>query len=165
MPKTYSKSDTLKRIAQGLIPNHHPELVTARIEYLFVDKGASKGGRELYGKAQKLSGVSEFLVEADFLITVAEDRWRDLTPDQQTAVVDHLLEHCTGEEDEQNGSMKWKVREPDTQEFASILNRHGAWHDGLVSFVEVAKSIDIDSIAAEEGEVNLAENLVTETVN
>lgn len=164
MPKTYSESETLKRIATGLIPNHHPELVNARIKYLFVDKGASKGGRELYGKAQKLSGVSEFLVEADFLLVMAEDKWRDLNADQQTAVVDHFLECCTGEEGE-DGSMAWKIREPDTQEFSSILSRHGAWHEGLVAFVEVAKAIDVETIAAEEGEVNLADSVVTESLN
>lgn len=165
MPKVYSESETLHRIAQGLIPNHHPDLATARIKYLFVDKGASKGGRPLYGKAQKLSGVTEFLVEHDFLITVAEDRWRDLTPDQQTALVDHLLECCTSEEEEEGGALKWKVREPEVQEFTSILDRHGAWHEGLTAFVNVAKALDLDQIAEQEGEVNLADNLVTGSLN
>lgn len=163
MPKTFSHSETIQRIAQGLIPNHHPELATARIMYVFVDKGASKGGRELFGKAQKLSGFVEWAVEHDFLITVAEDRWRELTAEQQLAVVDHLLESCTGEEEEGSGEMKWKVREPEIQEYASILDRHGAWNEGLQAFVEVAKAINIDAIVQQEGEVNLAENLLVET--
>jgi Putative phage metallopeptidase len=164
MPRIYSESDTLMRIAQGLIPNHHPELASARIKYLFVDKGASKGGRELFGKAQKVSGVNEFLIEHDFLITVSEEKWRDLTAKQRHALMDHLLECCTGEEDEKSGgAMKWKIREPEVQEFASILDRHGVWHDGLTQFIQIAQAIDLDTIVQEEGEVNLAENLVNTT--
>lgn len=166
MPKMYSTADVVERIASGLIPNHHPEIAEARIMYVFVDKSSSKGGRPVWGKVQKLSGVNEWALEHDFLILVAQDKWQELNNDQQIALVDHLLERCTAEVDEQDGSSTWKVREPDTQEFASILDRHGAWHEGLTAFVEVAKAVDLDTIAETEGEVNLAESLVeTETLN
>jgi hypothetical protein len=165
MAKTFRESEVVQRIASGLIPNHHPEIADARIMYVFVDKASSKGGREVWGKAQKLSGFSEWALDHDFVIFVAEDKWVELNQDQQTALVDHLLERCTSEVDD-DGEVKWKVREPDTQEFAIILDRHGIWHDGLKSFVEVAKAVDLDALAESEGEVDLASDLVsTDTLN
>ena len=78
-------------------------------------------------------------------------------------MVDQLLERCTAEENDADGSMDWKVRDPEVHEFATILQRYGAWHDGLRTFVEVAKAIDLDTLVAEEGEVDLAESLVETT--
>ena len=78
------------------------------------------------------------------------------------ALVDHLLERCTGEEDEKTGDMKWSIREPEVQEFATILRRHGAWHIGLTSFVEVAQSIELDEVIQEEAEIDI-EDLVDQT--
>ena len=57
-----------------------------------------------------------------------------------------LLERCTGEEDEQNGDMKWTTREPDVAEFTVILRRHGAWNDDLAGFASVAKTVDVESL-------------------
>lgn len=165
MGRIFSESETLERIATRLIPNHHPELATARIKYLFVDKGASKGGRELYGKASKLSGINEFLIQADFLIVISEEKWRDLQEDQKTALMDHFLECCTGEEDEKTGDMIWKCREPDTQEFVSILQRHGAWHDGILPLIQVAQAINLEGIIQDEGEVNLADEVLETSLN
>lgn len=154
MAKVFSEAESVRSIAAGLIANYHPELGTARIRYVFQDKANLKGGVEVYGQTKKVSGVSEYLLEVDFLIVVAEDKWTEMANDQQTALVDHLLERCTGEEDEKTGEMKWKVREPDVQEFASILRRHGAWNDSLSGFVSVAKEINIDEIAQEEAGVS-----------
>ena len=45
--------------------------------------------------------------------------------------------------------MKWSTREPDVQEFAAILRRHGAWNEDLAAFTVIAKEIDVDSIVQE----------------
>lgn len=158
MAKTYSEAETAEQIALGLIPNYHPELATARILYLFVDKASSKNGREVWGKPKRVSGVLEYVAEKDFLIEIAKDKWDTLSGIQRTALVDSLLECCTGEEDAENGgAMKWKIRDPDVQEFTSILQRYGAWHVGLHSFVSVAKEIKLDTIIAEEAEIDLSD--------
>lgn len=157
MSKTYSEAESVKAISGGLIANYHPELATARLGYIFVDKASSKGGVEVLGKTRKISGPLEFLLELDFLIEIAEDQWATLSQEQRLALVDHLLERCTGEEDEKSGEMKWKIREPDVQEFASILRRHGAWNDQLSGFVSVAQEIEVDTLAREEAGVDTAE--------
>jgi len=163
MSKTYSEADTVETIATGLIPNYHPELADARIGYVFVDKASTKGGVELFGKVKKFSGYLEWALEMDFLVEVAGDKWNELDEPSRTAVVDHLLERCTGEEDEKTGAMNWIIREPDVQEFSSILGRHGAWNTSLHGFVAIAKSVNLDGLVEEEAE-NLAEGLLeTET--
>ena len=157
MPKVYSEAESVRSIAGGLIANYHPELATARLRYIFVDKASGKGGIDILGKTRKISGPLEYLLELDFLIEVAADKWVELNNERRTALVDHLLERCTGEENEKSGEMVWKIREPDVQEFASILRRHGAWNDQLTGFVSVAHEIQVDTIAREEAGVDTTE--------
>lgn len=146
MSKEYSEAESVEEMAQQAIPMFHPHLATARIAYLFVDKGSMKAGKPVLGKARKVSGALEFLLERDFIIEVALDFWNDLGDGQRQALVDHLLERCFGEEEEESGEMSWSVREPDVQEFSSILRRHGAWNESLAGFVSVAKLVNIDEM-------------------
>jgi hypothetical protein len=150
MPKIYEEAASVSSIAGGLIPNYHPELATARIHYVFINEATQKGGHEVLGKARKLAGYQLWALEKDFVVEVALDKWNELSEPQRTALTDHLLERCFGEEDEESGEMKWKLREPDVQEFSTILERHGAWHESLVGFVTIAHSLNIDEIAEEE---------------
>ncbi len=149
MAKTYSTAESAEATAQHLIPLYHPELATARIRYISVDKGSTKNGRILPGKIRRISGALEYLLECDFLIEIAMDAWNELSEAQRQAAMDHLLERCTGEEDENTGDMKWTTREPDVSEFTAILRRHGAWNDDLTGFATVAKTVDIDGLVAE----------------
>lgn len=149
MAREYGPAESVEEIAQRLIPTYHPELATARIVYIFVDKASKKGGKPVLGKARRVSGVLEFLLEQDFIVEVALECWNELSERQRTALVDHLLETCTGVEDEQNGEMKWGVREADVREFTSILNRHGAWTDELSGMVEVAQRLNLEARAQE----------------
>lgn len=152
MPKDYSPAESVESIAGGLIPNYHPELLTARIMYVFLSEASKKNGKEVPGTAKKLTGFSEWALEQDFVLTVALDVWNTLTENQRMALVDHLLERCTGEEDEESGEMVWKMRDPDVQEFPNILYRHGAWNENLQGFVSTAQGVNIDQVIAEETE-------------
>lgn len=163
MAKEYSDADdTVGFIAKGLIGNYHPELAEARILYIFVSEASKKGGVELYGRVKKVSGFNEWYMEVDFIIEVAADKWNELDASQRTALVDHLLERCTGEENEKTGEMSWKIREPDVQEFESILNRHGAWHSTLAGFVSVAQKVNMTGLIEEE-EQDLNDEVVETT--
>ena len=158
MPKVYSEAETVEQIAGNLIPMFHPHLATARISYTFVDKASNKGGRPVPGSVKKITGLMEYHLERDFIIEVAADQWGTFSETQRRALVDHLLERCYGEEDEDGGGdMKWSLREPDVSEFSTILRRHGAWTAELAGFVSVAKQIDIDEVVAEAA----AEEVVT----
>ena len=124
--------DAAREIAEKLIPEHHPHLVSARLKYICRDKAAKKHGNLVYGKAYKMSRMYEYLVECDFIIEVALEVWNELSPTQRPALIDHLLAHCHGEENEETGDMTWSVRPPTTQEFPEVAERHGQWHEGLV---------------------------------
>ena len=151
MPRIYDNADAVEAIAKAIIPTYHPELATARIRYVYCDKAGSKGGKPVNGKVRKISGVLEFLLDTDFVMEIALDRWNEMTPEQRQALIDHMLERCWGEEDEEDAGaeMKWTLREPDVQEFSSILRRHGAWNDDLADFASVAKEIDLAAIVNE----------------
>jgi hypothetical protein len=146
MPHLFSTAESVESIAQQAIPMFHPHLATARITYIFVDKASMKNGRPVLGKVRKVSGVLEYLLDKDFLVEIPLDQWNDLADTQRHALVDHLLERCYGEENEENGEMKWSTREPDVQEFSTILRRHGAWNDELAGFVSVAKTVNVDEM-------------------
>lgn len=146
MSKTYGSAENVEAFAKRLIPTFHPELATARIAYIFVDVGSKKGGRTVAGKVRKVSGALEYLLELDFVVEVALDHWNDLSETQREALVDHLLERCFGEEDENTGEFKWIVRDPDVQEFSAILKRHGAWNEELSGFVSIAQETDVDQL-------------------
>lgn len=156
MSKEWTDAEEVETIANGLIGNYHAELAEARIWYVFVTQASKKGGVELFGRVKKVSGFNEWALERDFIIEVALDKWNPLDPAARTALVDHLLERCTGEEQE-DGSFKWKIREPDVQEFASILVRHGAWHAQLAGFVTVAQRVNLTGLIEEEEDLNETE--------
>lgn len=149
MAREYGPAESVVEIATHLIATYHPELASARIVYIFVDKASKKGGKLIPGKARRVSGAFEYLLNQDFIVEVALEVWNELSDRQRHALVDHLLESCTGVEDEQNGEMKWGMREADVREFTSILNRHGAWTDELSGMVEVAQRLNLEARAQE----------------
>jgi hypothetical protein len=150
MPKVYGTAELVETMATGLIPLFHPELATARFKYVFVDKASQKNGKPVRGKVRRITGILDFLIDTDFLMEIALDCWNEMQDSQRKALIDHLLESCTGEENEEDGgAMKWGVREPDVQEFAAILRRHGAWHEDLAAFTTIAKEIDVDTLVQE----------------
>jgi hypothetical protein len=153
--KVYGEADEVRDIAMQLIPTYHPELASATIRYIWVSEASKKNGKPLLAKASKVSDLQSYLIVGDgdeqlhFLMIFALDEWQKLDNRKRVALVDHMLEGCTGEEDEQNGDMKWTTRTPEVQEFTSILNRHGAWTEELSGMVEVANRLNLDARAQE----------------
>ncbi len=162
MPRIYANAESVKEIATRILPTYHSELATARIRYIFVDKASSRGGRPVLGKAKRVSGSLEFLLDTDFLVEVALDCWNEASERQRLALVDHLLETCTGVEDEESGGeMRWGIREPDVKEFSSILHRHGAWTKDLEGMVEVAQRLNLQDRIQEVAETQTSTQATT----
>jgi hypothetical protein len=156
MPKTWDKAASVENVAEGLIPNYHGELRSARILYSFVSEASRSSGVLIPGKSNKIPASQSWYTDYDFVVEVALDVWNDMAPSQRTALVDHLLSWCTGEQDESTGEMIWKRKQPDVHEFSDVLHRHGAWNEALQSFVSVAKAIQVSEIVDEESAVGLA---------
>lgn len=164
MGTVYGEAEEVGKIAEHLISNYHPELASARFRFLFKDKASKKGGRPVMGSIKKMSDQMLYLIEVDFLMEVPLEVWNELDNTKRTALVDHLLERCTGEESEESGEMKWSVREPDVHEFNSILRRYGAWTDELTQFATVVKSLDFNFMTEEqEDSSDVAEDLLQTT--
>lgn len=153
MATLYGEAEEVQKIADHLIATYHPELASAKFRYIFKDKASKKSGKPVMGTVKKMSDLMIFLIEADFMMEIPTEVWNELDNTKRTALVDHLLERCQGEEDEENGgAMKWKVREPDVHEFNSILRRYGAWTSELVEFSSVAKEMDLGFMTDETEE-------------
>jgi hypothetical protein len=144
MAKNYSSAETVQQLAESLIAQYHPELATARILYLFIEKAGKKGGKVIVGTVKVAGELIEYLGNVDFVMEIAMPEWNDASPQTRTALLDHLLERCTGEENPEDpgAAMKWKTREPDVHEFSTILQRYGAWNETLQAFVAVAQSVE-----------------------
>jgi hypothetical protein len=142
--QVYAEAEAVQAIANDLIATYHPTLATAKFRFLFKEKASKKGGKVQPGSVKKLSDQMLFLIDANFLMEIPLETWNEMDATKRVALIDHLLERCVGEEDEDGGGdMKWSVREPDVNEFATILRRYGAWHDDLAAFVSVGQSIDL----------------------
>lgn len=163
MPKLYGEAESAEEIANRLIPTYHSEIASARIQYIYEETASMKNGRPVLGKVRKISGPMEYLLEKDFLVMIALDCWNAMDESHRTALMDHLLERCSGEEDEKTGDMKWVLREPDVQEFTTILRRHGAWTVDLEGLVSVAKEIQIEERVQEVEDEAVEEQAVQST--
>lgn len=129
----YGDCDSLKEIAQALIPKDHDGLAEARIRYVLRSKASKRGGVPVPGNVYKMGGKFEFLTGCDFVVEVAGDIWNTMSPAQRTALTDHLLARCMGTPDEEDGdSMKYSLRPYSVQEFPEVAERRGPWNDSLI---------------------------------
>jgi predicted metallopeptidase len=153
MSVTYTDAPVVKEIAQGLIPQHHPHLEGARIEYVFRSKRLTSNGKIVAGKARKVTGLNAFLATKPpafgglpfFVIEIAQDVWDALPRPQQVALVDHELCHCFREIDDDTGEWELSIRPHDVEEFAEIVYRHGLWSQDLDHFVTNSKQLRLTS--------------------
>jgi len=135
----YWKADEAEDIAEQYM-RFHPDLIGARIAYVFKEKATMSDGRPIIGKPFKVPAKYQPLMEVaddgergyDFMIVIGADAWGEMSGDNKEAWVDYLLEQCYGEESTTNGEMKWKIRKPEVQAFPVILSRHGTnWDQGV----------------------------------
>lgn len=150
MATSYRQAASVERIANQLIPEHHPHLVGEPIRYVFRDEHAKKGGKAVMGSARKISGLNAYLALGDetdvegedvdpfFVIEIAEDIWARLSLAQRKALVDHELSHCIIEPDAKGAPTLGLVAH-DLEEFRTVVERHGLWMPDLV---EMARAID-----------------------
>lgn len=138
-----------------------------RIEYVFIDKAPTSGGRIILGRARRISGLNAVLAELPlynlelcqdprpfYVIEIAEDIWQALSPERRRALVDHELMHCKPDHND-NGDLVLKMRPHDLEEFAGIIRRHGLWTSaaermGRAVVEQLALALDgVDTFLAE----------------
>lgn len=150
---TYAYADEVAVIARNLITSHHHHLKDVRIEFLFRDKAARRRGRDVWGSARKVTGLTAFLgipredapttideaAELDpfFVVEIAKDVWDLITSKQRVALVDHELCHCAVRYNE-DGDAILAVAPHDVEDFEAIVRRHGLWNGDVGNFAKVA---------------------------
>lgn len=132
IPLLFDTFESAEQRALKLIPRFHHHLATAKIKYICRNRAAKRAGVPVPGNVYKMSGKFEFLTGYNFIIEIALEVWNDYNEQQRIALVDHLLTRCTGEEREDDGEIKWKVRPPEVQEFPEVAERNGQWNESLV---------------------------------
>lgn len=78
----------------------------------------------------------------DFILLLDTTFWEGATPHQREALVHHELmhaKHATDRDGEkrftEEGLPVWAIRPHDLEEFNQTVQRYGAWHDDITSFV------------------------------
>lgn len=170
MPNTYHPAPDVRRMAQGIISEHHSHLITNQVyvKFLFCEEPEKVKGREALGTARKESGLNAYLalcddpdvprsaafagdgkplVEEFFLIIIWRDFWksRDTTDHQRRALVDHELSHLWSEEQvdkdgHPTGKILLSLLPHDLEEFDRIVSRYGAWQPDIEAFAKALRS-------------------------
>lgn len=158
-------------VGRELIEEHHPHLLGVRVEFVFMDKTPRAKGKDVWGRAKKISGLSAFLADEHglredydpenpqefFVVEVSEEVWERLTAKGRRALVDHELSHLDIAHDD-DGNVKLAVVGHDITEFEGVLRRHGLWNETVEDFVKAGA----EQLTLEGGEG--AEDEVTTTI-
>lgn len=151
MTVTYTYAPDVAKIAGALIEEHHTHLDGIRIEYVFRSEAAVTGGKQVWGKARKITGLNAYLAtnayldqtgdgegpDPFFVVEIAADIWAELNDAQRIALVDHELCHC-GITVDDDGAMKLATLAHDLEEFQAVVHRHGMWRPEIRKLVKTA---------------------------
>lgn len=129
---------------RALIKEYHQHLREANIGILWRTTEWYSKGEPVLGDVYMVSGREKYWssiveeVELDFLLVINQPKWFELTPAQQTALLDHLLCHCQRGDDKKDGTPTWYKANHDFEGFVAELERHGMWMPNLKRMAETA---------------------------
>lgn len=140
----YRRAEQVEFIARTMMGENdpHEHLKNVPLVYLFMNKVPLTKGREVWGRAVKLTGRNAHLAPVRwpgtdakakefFVIEVAEPIWEVSTPEQRIALVDHELSHCGV------GEKGLALYPHDVEEFAGVVARRGLWRKDLEKLVTI----------------------------
>lgn len=137
-------SPDMRELAQELI-SEYPELYSLtrrRIDYAWKQTGGKEKGRQRLGACAKVSGVQKLYTQADWIIWIAADNCRQLTPRQLEAVLYHELCHPMVDENDQPALVGH-----DAEMFFGEIRRYGLWRMDLEAASDVFTQIKMEGIA------------------
>lgn len=130
-------SAELQSLAGDLIQQHPGtlgHLIDVEIAYFWKKTGGKRGGKGVYGKAVKPSGLLTAFTTADAVIWLAADHVAEAlyTPRQIEALLFHEMQHVGVEEPEDEDEERKIVMRPhDVEMFLDDIRKYGAWDDLL----------------------------------
>ena len=140
----YKVNPDLKVRADRIIDKHRPNLKILSICYMFREEAAISDGKVIAGMCIRVDDRHHAIHRHDFLIEIAKDVWDEAPSEEfKDALLDHELGHCgirfdeddTPMSDERTGRWKTYIHKHDVEEFEDVLQRHGAYHEALRSFL------------------------------
>jgi predicted metallopeptidase len=144
MGTEFQKAHEVKEIAETLIDSYHPHLIGSDIEYVFVNPTPKSKGKDVWGRARKITGLNAYLAQKEgflggepspfFVIEISKEIWDAIPAQSKIALIDHELSHC-GYDDEKDAIA---TLSHDVEEFSGVVKRHGLWQSHLKQFVELA---------------------------
>jgi len=146
MSTTWEEADErLIALAESVIRRWHLHLLDARVGFLYRSESGVSQGKEVIGKAKKVSEELRVLLDLDFLVWISKPAWLALSPEGREALLDHELSHLAG--DEVDG---WSIRAHDVEEFVAVIERHGLWHPVLARLAEPPVQLRFSEFRASE---------------
>ena len=142
--------DGVVDLARDIIESHYPHLEDARILFLFRETAQESCGKVVLGKASLCSAREQAIAREAFAfkIELAWDYWQAADEAFRRALLDHELCHCTVRKD------AWAIRSHDIEEFAVIVERHGAWTSDVGAFVGRVQQLELFEEESVQGEAS-----------
>lgn len=135
-----------------------------QIRWLWRRKAAKAAQKVVLAKCQKVSGLSGYFADADFVIEVAADVVREhrLTHWQLEACLFHEMQHIETEQDEKTGLWTFKPRAHDLEMFDIELLHYGPWTQDLVRARDTFQQAPLFGVASTNGAKEIVREAVAE---
>lgn len=146
----YARVASVTDIGKEVIAAHHPHLTHVRVDFVVRDNTPTANGKERWGSARKIGGLTAFLADSDevgdefFLIEIAGPVWNTLSSVERRALIDHELCHCHVElmdPDDSTSDLKLTLKKHDFEEFNAIIERHGLWRKDAEAMAATIDSV------------------------
>lgn len=142
----YALNANLERLGNTLIGSTKSleNLKMVKIGYMFREEAPISEGKVTVGMAIRVDDRNWAIHKTDALIEIARDVWEEASEQFRQALMDHELSHisvvmdeaATPVMDESTGRIRIRIKKHDIEEFADVLERHGAYHESLRVFLD-----------------------------
>lgn len=146
-PIPREEAEDLYAVLETLMTEYHSQdLENARIGMAWHKGwGQDVDGRVCLARTRRLSELDQRLTGFDFMVSLNEDIWKELSEAQVKAVLDHELHHMgpkitkDGEQSKDTtGRYEWRLRRHEVEEFPEVIERHGMYNKQLEDFAKAA---------------------------
>jgi len=120
--KTFTSADEVRELAKKTIINEKLDLMGAQVEYLFVSPAINK---TTVGRCIRTGPELNFFSGADYVIEISQDVWDELDDDVKYILLHHELLHIYPVSNDKKGTIEYKLRDHDIQDFDLIIKKYG----------------------------------------
>ena len=129
----YKKSGTeLTDLVEHILEEHgnvlDKNIGKANIAYMYSMSATSRTA----GRIQRPDGAWRLLTDYDYVMIVHKATWNEFDTEKRKALIFHELMHIISDDDDR--TIKWKLREHDVEEFIPVVKEYGLWTDNLKAF-------------------------------